>query len=405
MTEQHHFLRTLGQRIRSLRQAIGWTQEELAHAAAIDRAYLSDVEHGRHNVGVAYLPRIAKVLRVPVSDFFQADSPVSRRSGGWQCRTAEGWGYPELPLCIVWRPSRGVTSAVTAMTGLLVVARASALEGSPRRRLASLWFCALLVTCLLGAYSSVSAQDRPRVDTEGPSRQEPATAQTSSVISLDRIRLALTTGRLIDLPDGTALDFQGGPLAVQRSALELFGGLDVTGGVGLFVTAGARPITAAPTHQEMLRVMTPRDHTEVASADALGIATASAFTLVPAAIKAIAGWLSDTGEGDGSERRILPDSLQALALTLMRANPRVLDAGIGQRERTVALSLVVPPDTPPGTARVLGERFVVLVKAFASAEPREIGADDYDYTVRVSSPAEAMIAFGGQAIGHRSLNW
>ena len=82
MTEQRHFLRTLGQRIGALRRARGWTQEELAHAAKIDRAYLSDIEHGRHNVGVAYLPRIAKVLRVPVSDFFQADSPLSRRSGG-----------------------------------------------------------------------------------------------------------------------------------------------------------------------------------------------------------------------------------------------------------------------------------------------------------------------------------
>ena len=293
----------------------------------------------------------------------------------------------------------------TAMTALLVVARASALEGSPRRRLASRRFCALLVTCVLGAYSSVSAQDRPGADTEGPSRQKPATAPTPSIISLDRIRLALTTERLIDLPDWTDLDFQGGPLAVQRPAFELLEGLDVTGGVGLFVAAGGRPITAAPTHQEMLRVMTPRNYTQIASADALGVATASAFTLVPAAIKAIAGWLSGTGDGDGAERRILTERLEALALMRMRANPRVLDAGIGQRERTVALSLVVPPDTPPGTARVLGERFVVLVKAFASAEPREVGADDYDYTVRVSSPAETMIAFGGQAIGHSSLNW
>jgi transcriptional regulator with XRE-family HTH domain len=65
------FLRKLGQRIRHLRRARGWTQEDLAHAAKIERAYVSDIEQGRHNFGVTYLPRLAKALKVSVAALFE----------------------------------------------------------------------------------------------------------------------------------------------------------------------------------------------------------------------------------------------------------------------------------------------------------------------------------------------
>lgn len=67
------FLKKLGQRIRQLRQQRGWTQEDLAHAAKIERAYISDLEQGRHNFGVSYLPRLAKALKVSVAGLFEAE--------------------------------------------------------------------------------------------------------------------------------------------------------------------------------------------------------------------------------------------------------------------------------------------------------------------------------------------
>ena len=67
------FLKKLGQRIRQLRRQRAWTQEDLAHAAKIERAYVSDIEQGRHNFGVTYLPRLAKALRVSVAALFETE--------------------------------------------------------------------------------------------------------------------------------------------------------------------------------------------------------------------------------------------------------------------------------------------------------------------------------------------
>ena len=147
---------------------------------------------------------------------------------------------------------------------------------------------------------------------------------------------------------------------------------------------------------------------EAVSADALGVATASAFALVPYAVKTIAGWLRGAGGDAAPDHPILTESEETRALAGVRADRHVLDAGVRQRGRTVALSLVVPADTPPATARAIAERFVLLVKTFASAEPDpdgEVGAGDFDYVVRVSSPTEAVIALGGKATSDTTINW
>lgn len=67
------FLKKLGQRVRYLRCQREWTQEDLAHAAKIERAYVSDIEQGRHNFGVIYLPRLAKALKVSVAALFETE--------------------------------------------------------------------------------------------------------------------------------------------------------------------------------------------------------------------------------------------------------------------------------------------------------------------------------------------
>jgi transcriptional regulator with XRE-family HTH domain len=63
-------LKRFGARVRALRHQRGITQEQLANAAGIDRAYMSGIELGRHNPGVVHVYRIAKVLRVPPSALF-----------------------------------------------------------------------------------------------------------------------------------------------------------------------------------------------------------------------------------------------------------------------------------------------------------------------------------------------
>jgi transcriptional regulator with XRE-family HTH domain len=56
-------IRTVAANVRSLREAAGLSQEELAHAAAVDRTYVSQVERRLRNVTVSVLAQLAKALR------------------------------------------------------------------------------------------------------------------------------------------------------------------------------------------------------------------------------------------------------------------------------------------------------------------------------------------------------
>jgi methanogenic corrinoid protein MtbC1/DNA-binding XRE family transcriptional regulator len=58
------YLKELGQRIRSLRQKIGWTQEELAKATKLTRSYLVGVEGGKQNLSMDVVVRIANALNL-----------------------------------------------------------------------------------------------------------------------------------------------------------------------------------------------------------------------------------------------------------------------------------------------------------------------------------------------------
>ena len=110
---------------------------------------------------------------------------------------------------------------------------------------------------------------------------------------------------------------------------------------------------------------------------------------------------------------VLPDLLDADHIARLKAQTATfettpVDYSIHQRGRTVALSLVVPADTPADTARALGERFVMLVKTLALTETApddEIGVGDYDYIVQVSSPSDSVIARGGKATADTKIHW
>jgi methanogenic corrinoid protein MtbC1/DNA-binding XRE family transcriptional regulator len=60
------FLKALGERVQSLRKGHRWSQQELADAAGLDRTYISAVEHGKQNVTLGAIMKLADALKVPV---------------------------------------------------------------------------------------------------------------------------------------------------------------------------------------------------------------------------------------------------------------------------------------------------------------------------------------------------
>jgi transcriptional regulator with XRE-family HTH domain len=62
----HPALKRLGERIRELRTAKSWTQEDLAGECGFDRSYVSGLEVGRRNPTYLKLLRLAKTLDTPL---------------------------------------------------------------------------------------------------------------------------------------------------------------------------------------------------------------------------------------------------------------------------------------------------------------------------------------------------
>ena len=54
--------KSVGLKIRNLREKKGWSQEELAHEAGLHRAYIGHIERGEKNIGIQNLEKIAKTL-------------------------------------------------------------------------------------------------------------------------------------------------------------------------------------------------------------------------------------------------------------------------------------------------------------------------------------------------------
>ena len=61
-------LLTLGKNVRERRKAAGLTQERLAEEAGLHRTYIADVEGGSRNVSILNVLRIARALKISVSE-------------------------------------------------------------------------------------------------------------------------------------------------------------------------------------------------------------------------------------------------------------------------------------------------------------------------------------------------
>lgn len=63
----------LGRRVRRLREARDWTQEELAHRAGMTTVYLSGIERGIQNPSLRKLTGLADAFGISLAALFTAD--------------------------------------------------------------------------------------------------------------------------------------------------------------------------------------------------------------------------------------------------------------------------------------------------------------------------------------------
>ena len=63
--------RAVGQRLKELRQRRKFTQEALADAAGLHRAYVGQIERGEKYVGLKNLQKIARALSVGITDLLK----------------------------------------------------------------------------------------------------------------------------------------------------------------------------------------------------------------------------------------------------------------------------------------------------------------------------------------------
>lgn len=59
-----------GARVRELRTRNGWSQEDFAHRANLDRTYVSGIERGIRNPTLDIIHRLAETLDVSAADLF-----------------------------------------------------------------------------------------------------------------------------------------------------------------------------------------------------------------------------------------------------------------------------------------------------------------------------------------------
>lgn len=60
-----------GDAVRTRREQLGLTQEDLADKAGIHRTYLSDIERGSRNLSLINIERVASALDLPLSELFR----------------------------------------------------------------------------------------------------------------------------------------------------------------------------------------------------------------------------------------------------------------------------------------------------------------------------------------------
>ncbi len=68
---EYRILKQFGDRVRKLRRKNNWSQEELAKRARLHRTYIGSIERSERNVSLINIERIAKALKVKISDLIE----------------------------------------------------------------------------------------------------------------------------------------------------------------------------------------------------------------------------------------------------------------------------------------------------------------------------------------------
>lgn len=63
----------------ALRHARGWSQEKLAEEADMHRTYLAGIERGVRNPSLRNLIKLARALRISLSELFTEAAPAADR--------------------------------------------------------------------------------------------------------------------------------------------------------------------------------------------------------------------------------------------------------------------------------------------------------------------------------------
>ncbi len=70
---------TFGERLKSLRQSLGWTQDKLAQEAKISKSFLSEVENDKANISGDSLLRIANALNVSLDYLMKGETSAGEK--------------------------------------------------------------------------------------------------------------------------------------------------------------------------------------------------------------------------------------------------------------------------------------------------------------------------------------
>jgi transcriptional regulator with XRE-family HTH domain len=60
-----------GDKLRELRVKAGYSQEEFAFKASLDRTYISSIERGERNVSIEVVEKIAEALELEITNLFE----------------------------------------------------------------------------------------------------------------------------------------------------------------------------------------------------------------------------------------------------------------------------------------------------------------------------------------------
>jgi len=82
-------IRDFGAKVRRLREAHGWSQEQLAERAALNRSYVGEIERGTVIASILTVEKLARALSVPIAELL----PDAARAA----RAASLHGTPVLP--------------------------------------------------------------------------------------------------------------------------------------------------------------------------------------------------------------------------------------------------------------------------------------------------------------------